>query len=59
MVGPHLALLGQFFIGYRVTFAGSLIGFGYGFVLGFAIGWITAWLYNLLLERRSRSAGVG
>ena len=26
-VGPHLALLGQFFIGYRVTFAGSLIGF--------------------------------
>ncbi|MGH9958782.1 MAG: hypothetical protein ACREBC_16895, partial [Pyrinomonadaceae bacterium] len=29
-VGPHLALLGQFFIGYRVTFVGSLIGFVYG-----------------------------
>ena len=25
VVGPHLALLGQFFIGYRVTFVGSLI----------------------------------
>jgi hypothetical protein len=26
VVGPHLALLGQFFVGYRVTFVGSLIG---------------------------------
>ena len=31
VVGPHLALLGQFFIGYRVTLLGSLIGFAYGF----------------------------
>ena len=34
VVGPHLALLAQFFIGYRVTFVGSLIGFGYAFILG-------------------------
>ena len=53
VVGPHLALLGQFFIGYRVTFAGSLIGFCYAFALGFAAGWATASLYNRLLERRS------
>jgi hypothetical protein len=25
VVGPHLGLLGQYFIGYRVTFVGSLV----------------------------------
>ncbi len=54
IVGPHLALLSQFFIGYRVTFVGSLIGFGYGFVLGFVVGYAIAWLYNQLLGLRGR-----
>ncbi|MCI0591190.1 MAG: hypothetical protein L0Y67_06270 [Gammaproteobacteria bacterium] len=48
-VGPHLALLGQFFIGYRVTFVGSLIGFAYGFLFGFALGYIIATLYNWIV----------
>jgi hypothetical protein len=52
VVGPHLALLGQFFIGYRVTFAGSLIGFAYGFVLGFGVGYGVAGLYNWLADVR-------
>ena len=52
VVGPHLALLGQFFIGYRVTFVGSLIGFGYGFALGFVVGFTIAWLYNRALDLR-------
>ena len=26
-VGPHLGLLNQFFIGYRVSFLGNIIGF--------------------------------
>jgi hypothetical protein len=57
VVGPHLALLGQFFIGYRVTFLGSLIGFAYGFALGFVIGFSIAWLYNhVLYLRTSRGA---
>jgi hypothetical protein len=57
VVGPHLALLGQFFIGYRVTFVGSLLGFVYGFVLGFVIGFVIAWLYNRVLYlRTSRGA---
>ena len=56
VVGPHLALLAQFFIGYRVTFVGSLIGFGYAFILGFAVGGATAWLYNQLLDRRGARA---
>lgn len=54
VVGPHLALLGHFFVGYRVTFAGSLIGFAYGFVVGFAGGWSVSWLYNRLLDLRAR-----
>jgi hypothetical protein len=51
-VGPHLALLGQFFIGYRVTFVGSLIGLGYGFITGFLAGYLVAMLYNLFGARR-------
>jgi hypothetical protein len=54
VVGPHLALLGQFFIGYRVTFVGSLIGFAYGFFLGFAIGYGVARIYNWLVDVRAR-----
>lgn len=45
-IGPHLALLDQFFIGYQITFLGSLIGFVYGFITGFVVGYIVAWLYN-------------
>jgi hypothetical protein len=45
-VGPHLRLLSQYFIGYRVTFWGSLIGFGYGFVLGTLCGSLFGWIYN-------------
>src|SRR6266545_6945028 len=52
VVGPHLALLGQFFIGYRVTFVGSLIGFAYGFVSGFLIGYFVARMHNWLVDLR-------
>ena len=51
VVGPHLSLLGQYFIGYRVTFIGSLIGFGYGFVTGFLMGYFVAWMYNWIAFR--------
>src|SRR6266850_4243974 len=54
VVGPHLALLGQFFIGYRVTFVGSLLGFAYGFVLGFAVAYGVARMYNWLTDVRER-----
>jgi hypothetical protein len=55
VVGPHLALLGQFFIGYRVTFLGSLIGFAYGFVSGFLAGYFVATVYNRVVARRDRA----
>ncbi len=50
VVGPHLALLGQFFAGYRVTYFGSVVGFFYGFITGFIIGFTVAILYNWLLR---------
>lgn len=52
VVGPHLSLLSQFFIGYRVTFVGSLIGFAYGFVAGFLIGYFVGRVYNWVADIR-------
>lgn len=58
-VAPHLALLGQFFIGYQVTFGGSLIGFLHGLFFGFIVGYVIASLYNWMAnfreKRRSRN----
>jgi hypothetical protein len=54
IVGPHLSLLGQFFIGYQVTFLGSLIGLAYGFGVGFLLGYAGAVIYNMLCGLRSR-----
>jgi hypothetical protein len=52
--GPHLALLGQYFIGYRVSFFGSLIGFAYGFALGTLSGALLSWIYNTITRLRER-----
>ena len=52
-VGPHLSLLGQYFIGYRVSFVGSLIGFAYAFALGAASGVLIGWVYNRIVEVRN------
>ena len=52
VVGPHLQLLSQFFIGYEVSFLGSIIGFLYGFALGTFSGALIGWLYNRIVELR-------
>ncbi len=49
VVGPHLNLLGQFFIGYSVTFVGSLIGAVYGFIIGYLSGLLIGWVYNAVV----------
>jgi tetrahydromethanopterin S-methyltransferase subunit G len=54
VVGPHLSLLSQFFIGYSVTFVGSLIGLVYGMVCGYVAGFIIASLYNLVVALKDR-----
>lgn len=48
-IGPNLALLNQYFIGYEVTAVGSLIGLFYGFVSGFMLGWLSAFLRNAVV----------
>lgn len=50
VVGPNLALLGQFFYGYTVTITGAFIGLVYGFVIGFVVGWLIALLRNALVS---------
>lgn len=50
VVGPNLALLGQFFYGYTVTITGAFIGLVYGFVTGFVLGWLIGLLRNGLVS---------
>jgi len=57
-VGMHLSLLSHYFPGYRVTFAGSLIGFAYAFVCGFAGGYSVARIYSWIASLRQRKAQV-
>jgi hypothetical protein len=53
VVGPNLSLLGQYFIGYKVSFVGSLIGSLYGFLFGYVSGVLIAWVYNRVTLWRS------
>ncbi len=50
VVGPHLQLLSQFFIGYRVSFLGSIIGFAYGFAVGTFSGTLIGWIHNKIVD---------
>jgi hypothetical protein len=50
VVGPHLQLLSQYFIGYKVSFWGSIIGFFYGFGLGAVCGAAIGWIYNKITK---------
>ncbi len=53
VVGPHLQLLSQYFIGYKVSVPGSIIGFGYGFAIGTLSGALVAWIYNKIVDLRN------
>ena len=56
-VGPHLQLLGQYFLGYRVSFLGSLIGAAYGFAVGTLAGAFVGWVYNRVVALRGAGRG--
>ncbi len=65
-IGPTLNLLGQYFFGYRVSFAGAWIGLAYGFMTGFILGWGVAvihnaviWLWLLLVRSRAEMDQYG
>ena len=51
-LGAHLQLLGQLFIGYSVTWTGSVIGFVYGALMGGIIGWTIGTIYNSIAYMR-------
>lgn len=56
VIGPNLELLGQFFIGYTVSFLGSIVGFLYGFGLGTIAGAGVGIIYNALVNRNTKQA---
>ncbi len=45
-LGQTLGKLTAIYVGYSVTYAGSLVGLVYGFVTGVLIGAAFCWLYN-------------
>jgi hypothetical protein len=53
VVGPHLGLLGNYFIGFSVSFLGSLVGAVYAFVLGYISGLLIGWIYNAIVLFRN------
>lgn len=53
-VGPHLSLLGQYFVGYSVTWVGSFVGLFYGALVGAVIGWSIGFIYNRVAAWRQQ-----
>jgi hypothetical protein len=55
VVGPNLALLAQYFVGYTVTWAGAFVGLLYGCLLGFILGFLVALFRNLVVAVYTRT----
>jgi hypothetical protein len=53
-VGKNLQLLSNYFIGYTVTWWGSVVGLFYGALCGGAIGWAVGTIYNSIVNMRER-----
>ncbi len=47
--GPTLGLLGEYFLGYTVSWKGAPIGLVWGGVLGYVAGWLFAFIRNFAL----------
>jgi hypothetical protein len=45
-IGNNLSHISAIFIGYQVTYGGSIIGLAYGFVSGLVAGGLLASVYN-------------
>lgn len=48
--GEHIELLGRFYLGYKPTAPGSIIGLIYGFITGFIGGYVFSALYNAFVQ---------
>ncbi len=55
-VGQHLQLLGHYFIGYSVTWGGSVVGLLYGAMTGALFGWAVGYIYNVVIGLRARAS---
>lgn len=53
-VGQHLQLLSNYFIGYSVTWWGSVVGLFYGALTGGVVGWAVGRIYNKVVSIRQR-----
>ena len=53
-VGQHLQLLSNYFMGYSVTWWGSVVGLFYGALCGGVIGWAVGTIYNRIVNMRQR-----
>ncbi|MHC4594862.1 MAG: hypothetical protein ACYS9C_10585 [Planctomycetota bacterium] len=51
--GMHLRLLGNYFIGYTITWKGAFIGFLWAFAVGAIIGWSIGIIYNRIVAIRT------
>ena len=51
-VGRHLQLLSNYFVGYSVTWGGSLVGLFYGALTGGVVGWAIGTIYNKVVGIR-------
>jgi hypothetical protein len=54
VVGPNLSLLGNYFLGYEVSWAGALLGFVEAGIGGFGFGWVLASMINAVIGREKR-----
>ena len=53
-VGQHLRLLSIYFVGYSVTWWGSVVGLFYGALCGGLIGWAVGTIYNKIVNLRQK-----
>ena len=51
-VGQHLQLLSNYFMGYSVTWWGSVVGLIYGALTGGVVGWAIGTIYNKVVGIR-------
>lgn len=65
-VGPNLALLSHFFLGYAVTLPGAFVGLIWGFCAGFLLGWgfavvrnFIVWCWLVLIRSRAEMEEYG
>jgi len=54
LVGQNLSLLGNYFLGYEVSWTGAFLGLFEAGLGGFGFGWVLASLINAVIDREER-----